>query len=313
MPSKRKIYGYLLGALAAASYGTNPLFAMPCYADGMDANSVLLFRYALSLPIIALMIVLRGRDFRIKRGDIVPLVVLALMMTLSSLTLYKSYNYMDVGIASTILFVYPVLVTVIMGVFFKEKASPLTILCIAMSLAGIFLLYKAKDGSTLSLTGTLIVLVSAITYALYIVGVNKTRINDMPTVKLTFWVLAFSTVMYALNSAFSGGVILPKNPSVWLDLAGVAVFPTLVSFLCTTQSIHVIGSTPTAILGALEPVTAIIIGVFVFGETLTPRNLLGISLVLVSVILIIAGGTLGGHLLRIRRLFPRLPRRSRLK
>lgn len=311
MSTTGKAYGYLLGALAAASYGTNPLFAMPCYADGMDANSVLLFRYAISLPIMALMIVFRGRDFRIRRGDFLPLLGLALMMALSSLTLYKSYNYMDVGIASTILFVYPVLVTVIMGVFFKEKASPLTVLCIAMSLAGICLLYKAKDGSTLSLAGTLMVLASAMTYALYIVGVNKTRINGMPTVKLTFWILLFSTVMYAVNSAFSGGVTLPENPSSWIDLVGVAVLPTIVSFLCTTKSIHVIGSTPTAILGALEPVTAIVIGVFVFGETLTTRNLLGISLILVAVILIIAGGTLGNHLLRVRRLFPRIPRRAK--
>lgn len=311
MATTKKAGGYLAGALAAASYGTNPLFAMPCYADGMDANSVLLFRYALSLPIMALMIVFRGRDFRISRADLIPLLGLALMMSLSSLTLYKSYNYMDVGIASTILFVYPVLVTVIMGLFFGERASALTVICIVMSLVGIFLLYKAKDGSTLSLTGTLIVLASAITYALYIVGVNKTRINRMPTVKLTFWILLFSTVMYAVNSAFSGGVTMPKSGTTWLDLVGVAVFPTLVSFLCTTQSIHVIGSTPTAILGALEPVTAIIIGVLVFKETLTPRNLLGISLVLLSVILIIAGGTLGNHLLRVRRLFPRIPRRTR--
>lgn len=104
-----KLKGYVLGAVAAASYGMNPLFALPLYKEGMDPDSVLFFRYLLAIPLLGIMIKARGRDFRLKRKEIVPLIVMGLLVALSSLTLFLSYNYMDAGIASTLLFVYPVL------------------------------------------------------------------------------------------------------------------------------------------------------------------------------------------------------------
>ena len=113
-----KVIGYLLGAVAAASYGTNPLFALPLYAKGFSPDSVLFFRYLFALPILAFMLKWRGHSFRISRADLVPLVILGLIFALSSLSLFLSYNYMDAGIASTILFVYPIMVAVIMAMFF---------------------------------------------------------------------------------------------------------------------------------------------------------------------------------------------------
>ena len=110
-----KIKGYTLGAIAAATYGMNPLFALPLYSDGMDADSVLFFRYLFAIPILGTMIKARGRSFRLNRGEILPLVVLGLLVAASSLTLFLSYNYMDAGIASTILFVYPIMVALIMS------------------------------------------------------------------------------------------------------------------------------------------------------------------------------------------------------
>ena len=100
-----KIKGYTLGAIAAATYGMNPLFALPLYSDGMDADSVLFFRYLFAIPILGIMIKARGRSFRLNRREILPLVALGLLVAASSLTLFLSYNYMDAGIASTILFV----------------------------------------------------------------------------------------------------------------------------------------------------------------------------------------------------------------
>ena len=118
-----KLKGYVLGAVAAASYGMNPLFALPLYKEGMDPDSVLFFRYLLAIPLLGIMIKARGRDFRLKRKEIVPLIVMGLLVALSSLTLFLSYNYMDAGIASTLLFVYPVLVALIMALVFKEKLT----------------------------------------------------------------------------------------------------------------------------------------------------------------------------------------------
>ena len=118
-----KTKGYILGAVAAATYGMNPLFALPLYENGMDTDSVLLFRYLFALPLLGVMLKARGRDFRLQRREILPLIVLGLLVAVSSLTLFQSYHYMDAGIASTLLFVYPILVALIMAVAFKEKVT----------------------------------------------------------------------------------------------------------------------------------------------------------------------------------------------
>ena len=137
-----KIKGYVLGAIAAATYGTNPLFTLPLYAEGMNADNVLFFRYLFALPMVAAMLLWRKRNFRISGRSIVPLAVMGIMVSLSSLLLFVSYNYMDAGIASTLLFVYPLMVAVIMAIFFHERLSLTTMLCILMALVGIGLLFK---------------------------------------------------------------------------------------------------------------------------------------------------------------------------
>lgn len=302
-----KIKGYTLGAIAAATYGMNPLFALPLYSDGMDADSVLFFRYLFAIPILGTMIKARGRSFRLNRGEILPLVVLGLLVAASSLTLFLSYNYMDAGIASTILFVYPIMVALIMALVFKEKITLQTAFCILLALAGIGMLYQGGDGATLSFTGTLLVIASALSYAIYIVGINQSSLKNVATLKVTFYILLFGVSLFLVRLDFGQAVTLPQEWYMWGNLIALAIFPTAISFLCTTSAIQYIGSTPTAILGALEPVTAVIIGVTVFGEALTPRILCGILMIIAAVTLIIAGGRITLHLVRFRKMFPRLP------
>ena len=309
-----KVKGYVLGAIAAASYGLNPTFALPLYADGMNPDSVLLLRYGFAIPIIAAMILFRGRSFKLEKGSVLPLAALGILMSLSSLTLFLSYNYMAAGIASTILFVYPIMVAVIMSLFFKEKMTVQTILCILLATSGIMLLYRGSDGQTLSLTGTLLAIGSALAYALYLVGVNHKKVAHVATLTVTFYVLCFGVLLFAGRLLFGEGELtLPTKWYLWLDAFALAALPTTLSLLCTTAAIQMIGSTPTAILGALEPVTAVIMGILLFGEGMTGREAFGIAMILVAVSFVIAGGSDGGkaiskHLTRFRHMFPRLRR-----
>ena len=306
-----KAKGYILAVIAAATYGMNPLFALPLYADGMNPDSVLFFRYLFAIPLLGAMIKGRGRGFRISRPSVVPLVVLGLLVAVSSLTLFEAYNYMDAGIASTILFVYPILVALIMAAVYKEKITLQTALCILLALGGISMLYQGGDGATLSLTGTLLVFASALSYAIYIVGVNRPGLKEMPTLKVTFYVLLFGVSLFAVRLWMDGNVCLPTRWWLWGNLVALAVFPTAISFLCTTSAIQRIGSTPTAILGALEPVTAIFFGITIFGERLTARDCIGITLILVAVTVVVAGGSITHQLVRLRKMFPRLPLKKR--
>lgn len=308
---KSQIGGFLLGALAGATYGTNPLFALPLLGAGMDAYSVLFMRYAFALPILALMMVARGRGFGLRRGQLLPLIVLGLLMAVSSLTLYVSYAYVGAAIASTLLFIYPILVTVIMAVCFHERVSVLTVVCIVLATAGIGLLYRGDGGAALSPMGLLLVFLSALSYAVYLVWVNGRGIREIPTLKLTFYVIFFGLFLYAFRfDAAKTLAILGAQPWLWLLAVSMALFPTALSLLCTSAAIQRIGSTPVAILGALEPVTAVAIAVVVFDEALTPRLALGMLMVIVAVTLIIGGPQLSHRILRVRKMFPRINKKA---
>ena len=306
-----KAKGYILGSIAAASYGMNPLFALPLYKAGMDPDSVLFFRYLFAIPLLGIMIKARGRSFKIQRKETFPLIIMGLLVALSSLTLFLSYNYMAAGIASTLLFVYPIMVALIMAMVFKEKLALQTIVCMLLALGGIGLLYKSEDGSTLSLIGTLLVFASSLSYAIYIVGINQTSLKNVATLKVTFYVLLFGLSLFVARLLYSGVLNTPDEWYLWGNLLALAVFPTAISFLCTTGAIQYIGSTPTAILGALEPVTAIFFGIAVFGESLTVRESFGLVMIIVAVTFVIAGGNITSQLVRFRKLFPRLPIRSK--
>ena len=290
--TNNKTKGFILGAIAAASYGMNPLFTLPLYSAGMSVDTVLFYRYSLAVIVLGIMMKFQKQSFAIKRVDVLPLCIMGLLFAFSSLFLFMSYNYMDAGIASTILFVYPVLVAIIIAVVFTEKVSPITMFSIALAFVGISMLCKSPGGQTLSLVGITFVFLSSLSYAIYIVGVNRSSLKDMPIAKLTFYVLLFGLSVYVVRLQFCTELQVIPTPMLWINAVSLAVFPTVISLVTMTKAIHYIGSTPTAILGALEPVTALFFGVLVFGEQLTPRIILGILMVITAVTLIIGGKSL---------------------
>ena len=314
--------GYILGAAASITYGMNPLFVLPLYENGMDADSVLFFRYFFGILILGVMLFVRqprganeayveGQSrwnvFRLTSRQTVILACYGVLMAMSSLGLFLSYNYMDAGIASTILFVYPVIVAMLLAVFHREHLTLQTVICILTALLGIFLLYQQGDGATLSMTGTLLVLVSAFTYALYLVEVNRHGISEIPTLKVTFYVLLFGLGLYLGRAIYNGGIAVPPPDKwyLWLNMFALGLLPTAISFLCTTAAIQYIGSTPVAILGALEPATAVFFGVTVFDEQLTLREATGLLLIILAVTVVVAGGKITNPLVRFRKLFPK--------
>ena len=242
--SNTSIGGYLLGALAGATYGTAYCWGM-CVMEEMQ--------WMRTKTILAVMMVARGRGFGLRRGQVVPLVALGLLMAASSLTLYLSYAYIGAAIASTLLFIYPILVTVIMALCFHERTSLLTVLCILLATAGIALLYRGDGGATLNLTGLLLVFLSALSYAVYLVWVNRPGIREIPTLKLTLYVIFFGIFLFAFRFDPHTFTVLNERPMLWLAAFSMALFPTALSLLCTSAAIQRIGSTPVAILGALEP------------------------------------------------------------
>lgn len=304
-----EIKGYTLAALAAAAYGTNPAFAIPLYEQGMNPNSVLFFRYLFGIPLIALVMAARGVPFRLSREEIGPTAILGILMAFSSLALFESYKYINSGIASTLLFVYPVMVAVMMIFFFHEKMRISVVLCLVIMSVGLILLMKPQGEITLSPFGCLLVMVSALTYALYIIFVNVSKvIKAIPTSKLLFYVLACGSAVYLAMMPLGNELTMPTKESGWLNLTALAVIPTLLSLTCTTKAIQLIGSTPTAILGALEPVSAVLLSVTVLGQSLTPRDIAGGILIIIATTIVIGDKSVDKLILHVRKLFPRMRR-----
>lgn len=299
--------GYLLAAIAAAAYGTNPAFAIPLYEQGMNPNSVLLFRYVMGIPILAIILIFRKTGFRLSKEEIGPTAILGILMALSSLSLFESYQYMNSGIASTLLFVYPIMVAVMMSFFFHERFRITVVLCLLIMTGGLILLMKPEDGEPISTMGCLLVMISALTYALYIIFVNVSdKIRKIPTTKLLFYVLSWGCIVYVIMIPLGHEMTLPSVKTGWINLVALAVIPTVLSLAFTTRAIQIIGSTPTAILGALEPVSAVILSVTVLGQEISTKEVIGGVLIVIATIIVIGDKSVEKLILHVRKMFPRV-------
>lgn len=282
----RKLFGTLCGIAAAICYGTNPLGALKLYGEGMTTPSVLFYRFGLAWAIIALVMLIRREQVKVTWREFGVLTLLGLLFSVSSLTLYLSFHHMAAGVASTILFTYPVMTAVIMALFFREKVSVPTVASILLSMVGVAFLCWDGNGGALSVVGVVLVLLSALSYALYIIVVDRGKLN-MSSFKINFYVLFYCALSMLLFSFFSGTPIqLPPTPFSWFYVAWLALVPAIFALVLMVYAAKNVGSTTTAILGALEPLTAVVIGVAVFSEDFTARLALGIVLILAAVVLI---------------------------
>ena len=292
-PEKRQMNsmakGLIFAAAAAAAYGTNPLFALPLYKLGMSSSCVLVFRYFIAAVILGALAFFRNGTLKLPHGTFPAAVSAGVLLSVSSITLFESYRHMNVGLASTILFVYPAMVAVIMAVFYRERLSALSVTGIAASMPGIALLSDIVGGQT-SFTGIALVLASSLSYAVFIVETKESRLRTIPPDMMIFYAVCCGIPVFTAAAGLREIQTYMTSPEVWAFSACLALFPTLISFVFTAAAIKLAGPTPTSVLGALEPVTAVLIGTFVFGEHLTTLHVSGIAIVIISVTLVVADG-----------------------
>jgi len=289
-------FGAVCGILAAVCYGTNPLGALKLYAAGLPTSSVLFFRFGLAWLIIAGVVTLRCLPNRGKQRERLHvswrefgvLSGLGVLFTISSLTLYLSFHLMDAGVASTILFTYPVMTAVMMALFFHERTSWVTVAAIALSFLGVALLYWGDGTATLPLGGVVLVLLSAFTYAVYIIVMNRANL-PMSSFKINFFVLLYCAAGMVLFSLLAAEPLTaPRTTGGWFYVGWLAIVPAIMALVLMVYAARYVGSTTTAILGALEPLTAVLIGIFVFDESFTLTLAAGIVLILAAVVLVVA-------------------------
>lgn len=273
-----KLNGFLYGIISSASFGLIPLFAIPAMQHGMDFMNVITYRFLFATIALAILLKVRKVSFAIEKSDLPTLLLLSVFYIVSSVFLLWGYKFMPSGIATTIHFMYPVITTLVMMLLFHEKNSLSRTLAILMAIAGVYALsYTDSQGET-NLVGIIIVLLSAVGYALYLVTVGQRKNKELKGLRLTFYVFFFSTLMLITGMLTTGCLHSIPDIPTFGNLLLLAIIPTIVSNLTLIEAIKYIGATQTSVLGAMEPVTAVIVGITVFGEAFTLPIAIGIVL-----------------------------------
>ena len=301
--------------LSSATFGLIPLFSIPLMenpgntSQELDLDNVCFYRFLFSALLMGIIVFVKNltkpeegsgikgaikSSFWISPKQFLLLILISVFYASTSIFLTASYTIGEIpsGIATTMHFLYPVFVTGVMILFFGEKITWQKLLAVLLAFGGVYFLSGASfaGGVTLNPLGLLFVLVTIFTYGSYIIGVNNIRpVASMNGMKLTFYVLAFSCLLFMCNILVKGGEFQPLTTfHQWWNILALAFVPTLVSDLTLVYAIQLIGSTTTAILGCMEPLTAVLVGIAVFGEKLNANQGIGMVLVFFAVYLVIA-------------------------
>ena len=288
--SKNAIIGYPAGIITGITYGLNPLFAVPLMNNGAAIESILFFRYSFAVVLLGAFLILTKQSFRITARQAGVLLALGLLYTSSSIFLFEAYNYIASGLATTLVFLYPVLVAIIM-VFLRVVPSWPVWLSIAATFGGVIIMTQGSGGDSINPVGVALSLGSALVYALFIVIINRSKaIARISNTLLTFYSLTVGAIVFWSKMSFSDTAISAgiTTGSDWLNLVALALLPTIVSTATLAIATRNIGATKASVLGVFEPITAILIGTLMFGEPLTTNILLGIGIAIVAVTFMIS-------------------------
>lgn len=301
----KSIKGLLYAVVSSSTFGLVPLFAVPALKAGVSVNSVVFYRFAISALLVGLVLLARRESFRIAKRQLPVIAGFALLYAATSFLLTQSYLYIPSGLATTLHFLYPVLVTILMVVLFKERLSVPVAVATLLALGGIYLL-SGNNGSEVNPTGMALALTTVLTYASYIVGLNRSSIGRIDSLKLTFYILSTGNLFFLANLLVQGESPAPiPSWETGLDLFLLALIPTFVSNLTLILAVKHIGSTTTAVLGCMEPLTAVVMGILFLGESCSPIQALGIGIILVAVTTVIMARN-PGELKKACRIVPRL-------
>ncbi|MDR6546985.1 drug/metabolite transporter (DMT)-like permease [Chryseobacterium rhizosphaerae] len=279
-----KLRGYMLGTLSAVSYGLIPIFILPIKQAHFSVDVTLFYRFFFSALLVGGYLLYSKESFKINKKETLILTVLGICYALSSEFLFLGYDFLTPGIASTVLFIYPVIVALIMFFFYKEKLNRLSIVSLLFAFAGVIVLCLKGSGLEINFTGLGIVMLSSLFYALYMVIVNKSDLK-VSGFKLSFYSMLFTSLFFMTKTGLEGQSLTIPSLSLFFNFLIFAFLTTVISSLCLVYAIKYIGSTPTAILGALEPVVAVMVSVLMFHEKFTQNLFIGITLILLGVTL----------------------------
>lgn len=284
--------GVFYASISSASFGFSPLFSLGLLSAGLSSFDVLSYRWFIAGLVLMIYAACKKKSLRLNSFEEAwKIILISALRSITAITLLIGFANISSGIASTINFMYPVIVSVCMMVFFGEKRSLMDIMAILVSIFGVYLLASGDsiivEGGNTRL-GLICSLISAFSFAAYYIVMKQVKADKIEVVKFTTWVMMLSTVYFiACAFIFDGKLTIVTDGRSWLNILGLGLWATMVSNITGVKAVRRIGPTQTSILGALQPVTAVILGVLFLGEHLYLRSCVGILLILISVSIVV--------------------------
>lgn len=291
---KRRITlnGLFYAAISSASFGFSPLFSIGLLTAGLSNTDILSYRWAIAGIVLMIYAWLKKKTLLFNSFDEVwKIGLLSALRALTSITLLIGYANIASGVATTINFMYPVIVLLCMMLFHGEEKSFINLGAIGLSIAGVYLLASGDglriDGGNTTL-GLICSIISAVSFAAYYILIKKLRADKIEVVKFTTWIMMLSALYFiAAGLIFHGKIAIVTNGKLWLYILGLGLWSTMVSNFTGVKAVRRIGPTLTSILGALQPLTAVILGVLFLDEHLGIKTITGMILIMISVMLVV--------------------------
>ena len=286
------INGVFYAAVSSMSFGFSPLFSLGLIAVGLSDFDILSYRWLIAGTVLMLYAFFKKKSLRLNSFDeFWKVTLLSALRAITSVTLLLGYVNISSGIASTINFMYPVIVTICMMLFFGEKRSKVDFVAIAASIFGVYLLASGDsiivEGGNTRL-GLACSLISAVSFAAYYIVMKQVKADKIEVVKFTTWIMMLSAFYFIVCAfVFNGKITIVTDMKSWAEILGLGLWATMVSNITGVKGVRRIGPTMTSVLGALQPVTAVILGVLFLDEHLYTRSLVGIIIILVAVTIIV--------------------------
>lgn len=287
MTQWNKITGVTYAVVSSTTFGLIPLFTISLMAVGVSSPTILCYRFLLAAVAMAAIMFFSRRSFRLDADEVAVVAILAVLYASTAILLLESYKCIPSGIATTIHFLYPLAVTLTMSWVFKEHISSTIYIAVLLSLVGVALLAWGNHTEGDFRRGVSFALLTVVTYAAYIVGVMRSRASRVDSIVLAFYVLAFGALLFFLYAMATSGIEAVHSVASWRDLIMLALVCTVLSDYTLILAIKRIGSTRTSILGSMEPLTAVVVGVVYFGERIDTTSVIGLLLVICAVVVVI--------------------------
>ena len=281
----KQTLGLINGIISGISFGLIPLFSIPVIAAGMGNVSILVYRFLFGSLAMLGMLLLKKTDLRVSLSELCRIAILSLFYIGTALATLECYHYLSSGIATALVYTDPIWCAIIGLIFLGDRFSlKLTSSCLFATLGVMMMTGVFTEDGTFSALGLFWGLLSGLSYALYLIFVPRLRLKRIPSLKLTFYVFFIGMLILAAYAILKeGNIEIVTNPTCWTNLILLGLIPTALSNICVTMSLRLVDSTIVAILGAFEPLTAMVIGILILGDSWSIMSLGGTFLILLAV------------------------------